>query len=713
MSPPSSKNSIVLWMPESPTLAKNHPLCLLLPPVLPKNGVARLWHGRRLGVTMRMATAVEACTVMSVSNDPARGSPTRSPAGSCPMWSCGTAFSPRAASNCRSTCGVSSCLRATSGPKRSRLMQDVLRASLLIHVLLKQHRCVTEVSLDHYITVVEKYVLLDALKTGAEGVKRLVYKQAAIDIICQIPLTSATVCSEAIASMTNVTYLNLSNMWFSEEDARMIGGYVEKTTSLTFLDLEQIEADDKGAGIFLDHLSRNRSLKTLHMQEHFLLERKGRALADAIRNHATLEELKVKGSKDESPSALLIAAAQSRSLRSLILLESFIDAAHIKVMASALTIPSLPAEFEALTVRPPPMSRLQKLSLSSCKPFHSDMEAAYAKLIGGALVELTLSDCGLGEVFASHASERLLHDRRLNLLNVETNLFSVNSLQSMIKSLETNKTLKTLVVSLTTAHSEEDISPLFETMRQVNAFSRMWLHWKNPWPSDLANSLLTARTLSVSIKLDDYKEVDAAVTLGAIARHRSFDAAEIECSKKVEPAVLHILADALARTKSLQHLVLNLSGLPDADVVNLFRALESNRTVFTMVLNAITFSKRNAKAFGRLVECNRSLVYIHVNLQRSDPNVDRMVQFHNICREVKEALRRNRFILNVSARTGYSNPSNDPAIKAAIRQNSVLISQSLRFVTGSMEKTDAMAFETLQHCQSLVVRLHTYTDASI
>nr|XP_037270973.1 uncharacterized protein LOC119163135 isoform X2 [Rhipicephalus microplus] len=657
MSPPSSKNSIVLWMPESPTLAKNHPLCLLLPPVLPKNGVARLWHGRRLGVTMRMATAVEACTVMSVSNDPARGSPTRSPAGSCPMWSCGTAFSPRAASNCRSTCGVSSCLRATSGPKRSRLMQDVLRASLLIHVLLKQHRCVTEVSLDHYITVVEKYVLLDALKTGAEGVKRLVYKQAAIDIICQ--------------------------------------------------------ADDKGAGIFLDHLSRNRSLKTLHMQEHFLLERKGRALADAIRNHATLEELKVKGSKDESPSALLIAAAQSRSLRSLILLESFIDAAHIKVMASALTIPSLPAEFEALTVRPPPMSRLQKLSLSSCKPFHSDMEAAYAKLIGGALVELTLSDCGLGEVFASHASERLLHDRRLNLLNVETNLFSVNSLQSMIKSLETNKTLKTLVVSLTTAHSEEDISPLFETMRQVNAFSRMWLHWKNPWPSDLANSLLTARTLSVSIKLDDYKEVDAAVTLGAIARHRSFDAAEIECSKKVEPAVLHILADALARTKSLQHLVLNLSGLPDADVVNLFRALESNRTVFTMVLNAITFSKRNAKAFGRLVECNRSLVYIHVNLQRSDPNVDRMVQFHNICREVKEALRRNRFILNVSARTGYSNPSNDPAIKAAIRQNSVLISQSLRFVTGSMEKTDAMAFETLQHCQSLVVRLHTYTDASI
>lgn len=61
-----------------------------------------------------------------------------------------------------------------------------------------------------------------------------------------------------------------------------------------FCKLRILQADDKGAGIFLDHLSRNRSLKTLHLQEHFLLERKGRALADAIRNHATLEELKVK-----------------------------------------------------------------------------------------------------------------------------------------------------------------------------------------------------------------------------------------------------------------------------------------------------------------------------------------------------------------------------------------------------------------------------------
>lgn len=110
--------------------------------------------------------------------------------------------------------------------------------------------------------------------------------------------------------------------------------------------------------------------------------------AESFIVHYFASILQVKGSKDESPSALLIAAAQSRSLRSLILLESFIDAAHIKVMASALTIPSLPAEFEALTVRPPPMSRLRKLSLSSCKPFHSDMEAAYAKLIGGKYIIL-------------------------------------------------------------------------------------------------------------------------------------------------------------------------------------------------------------------------------------------------------------------------------------------------------------------------------------
>ncbi|XP_049276187.1 uncharacterized protein LOC119372200 isoform X1 [Rhipicephalus sanguineus] len=152
---------------------------------------------------------------------------------------------------------------------------------------------------------------------------------------------------------------------------------------------------------------------------------------------------------------------------------------------------------------------------------------------------------------------------------------------------------------------------------------------------------------------------------------------------------------------------------PDADVFNVFRALESNRTIFIMVFNAITFGERNAKALGRLVERNRTFNSLILDLNHSEPCVDRMVQFRNICRELKEALRRNRFIAHININLGNSDLSNDPAIKEAIRRNSALINQAIRFVNGSMDKTDALAFETLQHCRSVSIRMHSHGGISL
>ncbi|KAL1442701.1 hypothetical protein MTO96_046289 [Rhipicephalus appendiculatus] len=43
----------------------------------------------------------------------------------------------------------------------------------------------------------------------------------------------------------------------------------------------------------------------------------------------------------------------------------------------------------------------------------------------------------------------------------------------------------------------------------------------------------------------------------------------------------------------------------------------------------------------------------------------------------------------------------------------MLINQAIRFVNGSMDKTDALAFETLQHCQSVPIRMHSYIDISL
>ncbi|XP_075729018.1 uncharacterized protein LOC142771423 [Rhipicephalus microplus] len=159
--------------------------------------------------------------------------------------------------------------------------------------------------------------------------------------------------------------------------------------------------------------------------------------------------------------------------------------------------------------------------------------------------------------------------------------------------------------------------------------------------------------------------------------------------------------------------MLTMIRVPDAVVVDLFRALERNQTIFMIEFSGITFSKRNAKALGRLVELNRAFVSLTFDLRQSDPRVDRMIQCRAIIRELKEALRKNRFLITVSVNTGNADPSCEPAIKHFSRRNSALINQAVRFVNGSMDKSDALAFELLQHCASVSIRMETYAGISM
>ncbi|XP_049275546.1 uncharacterized protein LOC119406565 isoform X2 [Rhipicephalus sanguineus] len=91
--------------------------------------------------------------------------------------------------------------------------------------------------------------------------------------------------------MKNLTWLTLTNILFNYDVASKIGGYVEETTALTILQFDQVVADDTNAGVFLDHLARNRSVKKLCVNEHLVVARHGQALADAVRNHVTLQEI--------------------------------------------------------------------------------------------------------------------------------------------------------------------------------------------------------------------------------------------------------------------------------------------------------------------------------------------------------------------------------------------------------------------------------------
>ncbi|XP_054924996.1 uncharacterized protein [Dermacentor andersoni] len=88
-----------------------------------------------------------------------------------------------------------------------------------------------------------------------------------------------------------------------------------------------------------------------------------------------------------------------------------------------------------------------------------------------------------------------------------------------------------------------------------------------------------------------------------------------------------------------------------------------------------------------------------IDLRESD--IDRVTQVRHICRELKNVIRRNRFVISFSLPTEERECSNDPFVREALRHNVMLVNQAVRFVNGSLEKTDALAFETLHNCLSV------------
>ncbi|XP_049267683.1 uncharacterized protein LOC125756783, partial [Rhipicephalus sanguineus] len=223
-------------------------------------------------------------------------------------------------------------LQGYEGSVNSSEHQDVLRASFLIHLLLRQHRCVTYIILDMTTTVLERSVLLHGIRTGAAGVKLLEIKSPSFD-----KLTAAeNTWSRAAASLKNLVHLCIFNAYFSAEIAHTLGVYVEQANVLTTLLLVDIKAPGSSAATFLRFVARNRSLKNLSVEGTFVTAQRGHALANVVRKHVTLERLQLNGSLAYCPSVLLESVVQSRTLTVIIVHKCLIRANDIYDMAAAL-----------------------------------------------------------------------------------------------------------------------------------------------------------------------------------------------------------------------------------------------------------------------------------------------------------------------------------------------------------------------------------------
>ncbi|KAK8762362.1 hypothetical protein V5799_026371 [Amblyomma americanum] len=264
-------------------------------------------------------------------------------------------------------------------------VRDILRASLLVHMILRQHRrvvhvtylgsCVTRVLMHHATTFLEMAIFWHALQNGGGGVRFVDFT----------------------------------------------GSQIEEPTT----------AEDNDAAAFLDYLARNQTVASLELPEDFVMAREGEALALVLRNHVALESLEgnlraggrvndpvrlsltlhrrigylpnlphafialfrrqISGTEQHTPSAVLRAALQSSSLKSLTVRFFTINAEDIEAMAAALT--RLPPPYAIVTsaaespARCPPAAKrtscLERLDFFGCTSREPRLQRAYASLIAG------------------------------------------------------------------------------------------------------------------------------------------------------------------------------------------------------------------------------------------------------------------------------------------------------------------------------------------
>ncbi|KAH6922507.1 hypothetical protein HPB50_015167 [Hyalomma asiaticum] len=453
---------------------------------------------------------------------------------------------------------------------------DVLRVSVLLHVLLVRHRCITRISVDLQRNSLDRHMLCSALNCGAAGLKYLKYKGSLEEHIGV--RGGQDLWARSIASVSNLNTLCVARVHMDECVASTLGEYVENSWSIREVNLRCVSVFEPNATLFLNSLARNRTVDSLYLEEPFLTAQQGHALAAVLRKHAVLEKISMIGASTRLPSELLRAVVRSPSLKWLDIYDCRLRAEDVEAMAAALALPST-ASVPAYDGAPPAsplasMSRLETIAFVSCAQPDRRLEEAYANLIGGGLVRLVMFCCRLGRRFAMLAACKLRADTRMRELSVVDNDIPAPALCLMVQALEVrlqemfaddnmlnnemtvNKTLESLGIGTLHSYSCTDLVCLFDLIRGLDCWSRMTFGWIMPCGSQFSDCLRLSKENTVKLMLDELIISDAEPVLDSFASSSKIRFAEILCSWEVESLVLAKLIETLRHTRHLRQVLL-------------------------------------------------------------------------------------------------------------------------------------------------------------
>ncbi|CAN8030967.1 unnamed protein product [Ixodes persulcatus] len=553
------------------------------------------------------------------------------------------------------------------------------RAWILLHWLLKEHRCISTLTLPWTMlpwSTLPKHpqrLLCDALRLNM-GTRKLGLSG------CTLSNEAFTDLVGAVGTLTALETVELCDVFPIQGSVGHLGGALEKLSALKSLTLSGVRMMPCDAGLLIAALKNSPALSSLDVEDYFLEPEGGAALAEFVAQSVTLKRLCLW-------QAVCLKMKELKVLFAGLSSNCSIEEVRLKGFA----LKERTVDLLARTV-----ARHRTLRCLEVRCYVADWEVS-----GIPLAKLVKKDTGLRELAfaggkgvclalfaAAIRKNKTLESLFLGLSDVE-----VSDYEDFLRALALNESLKHVTFEKVDSTSLSDLCTL---LRETGTDGRVRFRAEFEDPRVfVASAKNCVRLRHLSYAPATAKSGLPAESLQHLVRYDQLRELNIRLDGTVECKDASLLASFLASTKTLREA--HLTFFVDVDATRyLLDGLTLNRSISRLTLKNWTFGAAEIEQLFGIVQTNDVLNELH--LQPSDyrgcPTLNQLPQ----------RLRANHSLLKVSVKQGlrYDTQMFQFAVQEVMRRNLSTLHRAAQFVTGLRGRVYAEAFERVSKSLALV-----------
>lgn len=548
----------------------------------------------------------------------------------------------------------------------------------LIYVLLKEHRCIEAVELNHTVIPDEPSLFCDALR-ASRGLRHLKLRNYRL---CE---DISSMLMKAVGSVAALETLELGGMRMYGGSQSVLRCVVTRATSLKVLSLTNIAAAPNDALWLVECIRSKPTLQVLHVDDNLLLHGNGALLGTLLEKNSKIKEFSITHRHTGLGVITLIRALEKNSTLTKMVFINFVLTVHEVVTLSRV-----------LQVN----TSLQTLQITFSGGVAVSEFAQVIRETKG-LVELILDGaCVHAESILAYA-EALESNSSLKKLGFPNCSLKVPDAAVLVRAMTACALVKLELGTLTTTDTKEILTDLPTITACKDA---EWALCFDNVPVLLQALKAGFRMPSISLKTN--VDVDYPLLrrlFGELSGCLFLRELHLTLCVPLNEELFTPLSKLLATSKNLKHLSLNFVANRSV-VCSLLNGLQLNSSLCKLSLKGWNFYTAEARMLELILKTNKTLTHLSFEPHISGTSCC-------LVTALASCLNTNYTLLTVDTPVDCCIDRETFAVRDALRRNLTFLHGALKFVLGSNEKRHAAAFEKVRTSDALLKEVMKLTKS--